>query len=327
MERVYSTYDMAAKVADGYIAVVACGEGLWTTGGHFITVMGNDNGTLMVFDPYLYNGKFDTASRRGAGVVVKGNAAYVTVQKFKDYSNASAFWCYKYKDGSEPTPQPQPTPEPTPTPSTEKTMYVIVNSRLNVRLGPGTNYEIIGSLPRETKVTVYEEQSNWARIGINRWVCSDYLSDTKPGGTTPVPEPTEYKSWTGIVTAKSGLNIRKGPSTTYSIVGGYVYNTKITIIGDVGGWYETNKGFVCADYVSKTSEGSSSSSTSKYVLGQYKTVVNSVLNVRSGPGTLYRIVKTYQNGTVFDTYDIADNWARTPSGWVCLDYAKLLYKY
>lgn len=334
MERVYSTYDMAAKVADGYIAVVACGEGLWTTGGHFITVMGNDNGTLMVYDPYLYNGKFDTASRRGAGVVVKGNAAYVTVQKFKDYSNAKAFWCYKYKDSSEPTPQPEPTPEPTPTPSTEKTMYVTANSGLNVRSGPGTNYKIVSGLSKGTKVIVYEEKSNWAKIGTDRWVCSDYLSDTKPGGTTPtpVPEPTEYKSWTGRVTAKSSLNIRKGPSTAYPIVGRYTYNTKITIIGDMGGWYKTNKGFVSAQYVSKTSGGSSSSSsssssTSKYVLGRYKTTVSSVLNVRSGPGTNYKVVRTYKNGTVFDTYQISGKWAKTPSGWVCLDYAKLLYKY
>lgn len=323
MERVYSTYDMAAKVADGYIAVVSCSEGLWTTEGHFITVMGNDNGTLMVYDPYLYSGKFNTSSRRGAGVVVEGNAAYVTVQKFKDYSNAKAFWCYKYKDGSEPT----------LTPSTEKTMYVTANSGLNVRSGPGTNYKIVDGLSKGTKVTVYEESNGWSRIGNNRWVSLQYLSDTKSGGTTPTPKPTEYKSWTGRVTAKSGLNIRKGPSTVYPIVGGYTYNTKITIIGDMGGWYKTNKGYVSAQYVSKTSGGSSSSSssfsssTSKYVLGRYKTVVNSVLNVRSGPGTNYRVVRTYKNGTVFDTYQISGKWAKTPSGWVCLDYAKLLYKY
>ena len=37
--------------------------------------------------------------------------------------------------------------------------------------------------------------------------------------------------------------------------------------------------------------------------------------------------KTYSNGTIFDTYQIIGNWARTPSGWVCLDYATLLYAY
>lgn len=256
MERVYSTYDMAAKVKDGYIAVVSCSKGLWTTGGHFITVMGNDNGTLKVFDPYLYNGKFDTVSRREANVRVEGNSAYVTVQNFKDYSNAKAFWCYKYKDVSE------------------------------------------------TKIETKTEEK----------------TETK----------TEtYKSWTGVVIAKSGLNIRKGPSTNYKKVGLYRHNTKITIIGKTGNWYKTNKGYVSAQYVSKSKENSSSSNkvTSKYVLGRYRVKVSSVLNVRSGPGTEYRVKKTYKNGTVFDTYEIKGDWARTPSGWVNLKYTTLIYKY
>lgn len=68
-------------------------------------------------------------------------------------------------------------------------------------------------------------------------------------------------------------------------------------------------------------------STSKYVLGKY--VVNNAtrLNVRRGPGTNYGVKKTYKKGTRFDTYEIKNNWARTPSGWVCLDYCSLVYKY
>ena len=56
-------------------------------------------------------------------------------------------------------------------------------------------------------------------------------------------------------------------------------------------------------------------------------VTADVLNVRSGPGTNYGVKTTYRNGTRFDTYEIKNNWARTPSGWVCLDYCKLLKKY
>ena len=323
MVEVNSTKEMANKVANGYLAVVICGKGLWTSGGHFITVMGNNNGTLKVFDPYLYSGKFNTASRKGAGVRVEGKAAYVTVDKFREYSNAKGFWCYKWKDGSEPTPDP--------TPSGSKIMYVTANAGLNVRKGPGTNYGIVGGLSKGTQVTVYEESNGWSRIGDNRWVSSTYLSSTKSGGGT-TPTPVSYKSWTGKVTAKSGLNIRKGPSTSYSIVGGYSYNTKIAILGESNGWYKVNKGYVSANYVTKvdsgsSSGGSSSSTTSKYVLGRYKVSAKSGLNVRTGAGTNYKIKKTYSNGTVFDTYQISGNWAKTPSGWVCLDYAKLLYKY
>ena len=51
------------------------------------------------------------------------------------------------------------------------------------------------------------------------------------------------------------------------------------------------------------------------------------LNVRTGPGTNYSIIKAYTYGTIFDTYQIKGDWAKTPSGWVSLQYAKLLYKY
>lgn len=66
---------------------------------------------------------------------------------------------------------------------------------------------------------------------------------------------------------------------------------------------------------------------SNYVLGLYVVNTSKGLNVRSEPGENYSIKKTYPNGTRFDTYEIKNNWARTPSGWVCLDYCKLVRKY
>ena len=37
-----------------------------------------------MYDPYLYSGKFNTASRRQAGVVVSGNSAYVSESSFEE---------------------------------------------------------------------------------------------------------------------------------------------------------------------------------------------------------------------------------------------------
>lgn len=42
--------------ADYYI-IVSCGSGLFTTGGHYIVLVGNNNGTIQVYDPYLYSRK------------------------------------------------------------------------------------------------------------------------------------------------------------------------------------------------------------------------------------------------------------------------------
>lgn len=63
-----------------------------------------------------------------------------------------------------------------------------------------------------------------------------------------------------------------------------------------------------------------------YPLGLYQVDTPSGLNVRTSPVD-GNIIKAYPNGTRFDTYEIQDNWARTPSGWVCLDYCILIEAY
>ena len=54
-------------------------------------------------------------------------------------------------------------------------------------------------------------------------------------------------------------------------------------------------------------------------MGVY-TSTASALNVRSGAGTNYRVVRTYPKWTRFDLYEVKGGWGRTPSGWICLQY-------
>ena len=88
-------------VAD-YFVVASVGSGLWTTGGHYIVLVSDDDGVITVYDPYLYTGKYDTASRRAAGVIVDGNAALVTESNFKKYSNVVQYWVFS-NDNDEKT--------------------------------------------------------------------------------------------------------------------------------------------------------------------------------------------------------------------------------
>ena len=69
------------------------------------------------------------------------------------------------------------------------------------------------------------------------------------------------------------------------------------------------------------------SAPKKYVLGKYIVNTPRGLNVRSGPGTNYKIKKTYKNGTRFDTLEIKGDWGRSPSGWCNLNYCKLVKAY
>ena len=74
--------------------IASCGNGLFTTGGHYIVIVGIEGNTLKIYDPYLYNGKFNTSTRRGK-VIVEGNTIYCSVENFKKYSNYKNFFCYQ----------------------------------------------------------------------------------------------------------------------------------------------------------------------------------------------------------------------------------------
>lgn len=132
------------------------------------------------------------------------------------------------------------------------------------------------------------------------------------------------------VTVKTDvLNIREGAGTNYRIVGTVKRNEVFTIVEECNGFgrLKSGAGWISLAYTSRgTAITPTATYTPRYVLGRYK-VNCSALNVRAGAGTGYAVKKVYKNGTVFDTFEIKNNWAHTPSGWVCLDYCTLMYKY
>lgn len=195
--------------------------------------------------------------------------------------------------------------QPTENNTMNKVMYVTANSGLNVRSGVGTNYAIVGGLSKGTKVTVYEMSNGWARIGSGQWVSAQYLTDSTQSAQTK----------TMYVSANSGLNVRTGKGTNYRIIKALPKGTKVTVYEESNGWARIGDGqWVSAQYLS--SNGSSSSSTKiMYVKA------NGGLNVRSGAGTNYSIVKALPNGTKVTVYEQKNGWSRIGSRqWVSSQY-------
>lgn len=166
-------------VAD-YFVVASCGSGLFTSGGHYIVLFADVDDVITVHDPYYYYGKFNTASRKDAGVKMDGNIAKVSESSFKKYGNVKNYWIFS-NDYVKPSVTKPGTTKPKNTSTTKKTMYVTnVSTSLNVRKGPSTKYTIVGSLKNKNKVTVYETKNGWSRIGTDRWVSSSYLTSKAP---------------------------------------------------------------------------------------------------------------------------------------------------
>lgn len=145
--------------------IVSVNNGLFTTGGHLMAIVGIDGNMLKIYDPYLYAGKFETATRRGK-VTVDGNIVCCSIENFRNYANYNGFYAYKHSGNI--------TVNNTQTVTTANyTRYVKANGGLNVRNAP--NGRIIGGLSNGRQVTVYETSGNWSRIGNGQWVNSNYL--------------------------------------------------------------------------------------------------------------------------------------------------------
>ncbi|WP_309137281.1 S-layer homology domain-containing protein [Romboutsia lituseburensis] len=81
----------------------------------------------------------------------------------------------------------QPTTPENPLPS--KIMYTTGDPIVNVRKGPGTNYEKLGTLPKGSKVEVVDENNGWAKIKYNNtyaYVSISYL--TSGQSQKPLPQ-------------------------------------------------------------------------------------------------------------------------------------------
>lgn len=79
----------------GMVICSVAGGGLFSTGGHIIVFARmKDANTIVVYDPYLYNGKFNQLGRQGK-VTVSGNDIYCSMYNFQTYAKCQAYFCYE----------------------------------------------------------------------------------------------------------------------------------------------------------------------------------------------------------------------------------------
>ena len=234
---------------------------------------------------------------------------------------------------------------------------VIYNcDRVNVRKGPGTNYEKVAKLAAGTKLQIFETTTvkgvKWGRMSLG-WVCMDYVkldgTDSEPekpdtgdtgnsgstggntgntgsgesggnSGTTGGNTGTTVK--TGIIVKTTELRIRAGAGTQYEQVGTLKKGDRVVIletakVGDAT-WARIEKGWIHMYYVQLEE--------TEVPDGTITRTVTTELRIRAGAGTNYEKVGTYQKGDVVMIYEQTTvkgrPWGRTDRGWICLEYVK-----
>ena len=129
----------------------------------------------------------------------------------------------------------------------------------------------------------------------------------------PMTANNAYASNIGTVTASS-LNVRSGPSTSYTVVTTVKKNDKVNILQSSNGWYkiETSsgkQGWVSSSYIS-ASNSNTNNSTNNNTQSNIAIVNTDGLNFRNGAGTSYSIIKVLNKGEKVEVISESNGWSK-----------------
>ena len=185
----------------------------------------------------------------------------------------------------------------------DDTVYV-TGSGVNLRTGPGTTYEVIGSLARGTELKRTGTTNGWSRVIYNDETC--YISSALVSTDAPeVPEEEEPASETeteqkNMVVVVAKANVRSGPGTGYQSLGVLEVGEELETTGTSGSWtivqYNGEEGYIFSSLVASKGEPGT-------------VTVTADANVRAGDGTEYDIVGKVKAGDVLTMTDHTEsNW-------------------
>ena len=112
----------------------------------------------------------------------------------------------------------------------------VTTEETSVRRGPGSNYETVAIIPKDTKVHVVGSEGGWLKVESKHGKAPGYILErhatrSGPGGTRDtarfVPGP--------YVTTEE-IGVRSGPGANFDVVATIPSNTKITVVDSEGGW-------------------------------------------------------------------------------------------
>lgn len=206
------------------------GNGLFTYGGHFIVLVSVDNNTIKIYDPYLYNGKFDTSTRRGK-VIVSGNTVYCSVENFRKYANFKGFFAYKY-DINNVVKENSTDGQVTTNTSIKNTVGTIKTLNSNTKLYTTSNMSTGYNYKKGTKVQVLENVTSKidkvliVKTGLIRYM---YNSDTNATVAKKETVATTNINKTYSLISNTKLYTSSGMNVGYN----YLKGTKVQILENI----------------------------------------------------------------------------------------------
>lgn len=210
-----------------------------------------------------------------------------------------------------------------------KTVYVSRgdnNSRIYFRSGAGYDYPEKGVVYHLDKVSVQDTKNGWSKIkitstkggykGYTGWIRTYYVDGTTKKLCTG---SREIKTATKVYASPKTSSSKRGSLSVGEAVKVYYFEhdfAKIIVNGSgLSGWIPMR----C---IGGETSGKPEEPTSK---GRIYHTTASTLNVRSGPGTGYKVINKFYRDTAVYVLEKSGNWSRVKSfkgatGWVSNNY-------
>ena len=219
----YRLDDAINKLKNNNYIIASCNQGLFTYGGHFIVLVGIEGNYIKIYDSYLYNGKYDVASRRGKAIV-KGYTTYVSIQDFRQYANYRKFFCFKNDRTDTKENNTSIDITESSTASVNYQVKITANSGLNIRAGASTSYARVGGYSKGDVVTILAESNGFGKTDKG-WISLNYTTkNIGTSNTITTSGQTKRLARASILYSNSNL-------TGYRY--NYKANTTVTVIENV----------------------------------------------------------------------------------------------
>lgn len=125
---------------------------------------------------------------------------------------------------------------------------VVQENNVNVRSGPGTDYDKVGQVNSEEKYEVIEEEKDWVKIQLDNytgWVTKEFVSlnggnaeQEKDEEDTEREEKKKESTLDSITIQHDNTQIRSGASTDYEIIAFVEKGKEFKVLSETNKWLE-----------------------------------------------------------------------------------------
>lgn len=129
---------------------------------------------------------------------------------------------------------------------------------VNLRSGPGTNYDIVGSANQGEILTLLDITGDWYQVqtsvGLQAYIKAEFTQTTEKATPVPAPFPSQPDSPVSTsvnqVEVISGtVYLRSGPGSNFDQMGSVSEGDILSVLGQEGDWYKIEKADGSSAYI------------------------------------------------------------------------------